>query len=136
MVVGHGTGGAQMRITRFSADAQGESRFSDLDISYPELLGTYGLPLSVSLTSPSVQFATLPEGTDQPLHPVGQRQLVVVLEGRLEVGTTDGQRREFGAGSAFLADDMDTPGHTTRTIDGAVEVLFVRLPEGGFWSTA
>ena len=47
----------------------------------------------------------------------------------------DDRLGEFRAGNAFLADDVDTPGHTTRTIDGAAELLFVRLPEGGFWSS-
>jgi len=124
-----------MRITRFSADANGDSRFSQLEIDYPGLLEGYGLAVSASAPSPSVQFVTLPDGTDQPLHPVPQRQLVVVLQGRLQVGTTDGQHREFTAGDAFLADDADTPGHMTRTMGGAAELLFVRLPEGSFWKS-
>ena len=123
-----------MRITRFSPDASGASRFTDLDVSYPELLEGHGLAFSASIASPSVQFVTVPAETDYPLHPAPQRQLVVVLAGRLEVGTTDGLRREFTAGNAFLADDVDTPGHTTRTIDGGAELLYVHLPEGGFWS--
>lgn len=123
-----------MRITRFSADASGASRFTDLDISYPSLLEANGIAFSASIASPSVQFVSAPAGTDYPLHPAPQRQLVVVLAGRLEVGTTDGQRREFTAGDAFFADDVDTPGHTTRTIDGGAELLYIHLPEGGFSS--
>ena len=57
-----------------------------------------------------------------------QRQIVVVLDGTLEVTTGDGATRRFGPGNAFLADDMASRGHLTRTIDGAAHVLFVPMP--------
>jgi hypothetical protein len=86
---------------------------------------------SAAFDSPRVQFATLPEGLDQAWHPAPRRQLVVVLSGEVEVGTPDGQRRRFGPGELFLADDVGSPGHTTRTLGGAVRVLFTPVPEGG-----
>jgi hypothetical protein len=46
------------------------------------------------------------------------------------VGTPDGATRRFGAGQTFLADDADTEGHTTRTIDGPVHALVTPLPDG------
>ena len=53
---------------------------------------------------------------------------MVVLSGLLEVTTTDGVSRRFGAGQRFLADDMGGRGHLTRSIDGPVEVLFAPMP--------
>lgn len=38
-------------------------------------------------------------------------------------------RRRFGPGGVFLADDVDSPGHLTRTIGGPDDVLFVPLTE-------
>ena len=128
-----------MRIARFSAGKDGASQFSDLEVDYPfsrTATGGFDIVSSTRLASDKVQFATLPEGLDQDLHPAPQRQLVVVLSGQLEVGTPDGQTRRFGAGDVFLADDVDTAGHTTRTIDGAVDVLFVPVAEASAWSEA
>ncbi len=128
-----------MRIVRFSAGGNGASQFSDVEVSYPysrTATGGFDITSSQRLVSEQVQFATLPEGLDQGLHPAPQRQLVVVLTGKLEVGTPDGQTRSFGPGDVFLADDVDTPGHTTRAVDGAVNVLFVPVAEGDAWVPA
>ena len=68
-----------MRIVRFSRNERGDSEFSEVEIAYPDLLAGYGLAISASLVSPSLEFATLPSGLEQGLHPVYRRQLVVVL---------------------------------------------------------
>jgi hypothetical protein len=88
------------------------------------------LRFSNSYASPNVRFAELPEGMAQSWHHAPARQIVVVLSGELEVGTTDGQTRRWRAGEAFLADDLIGKGHTTRTINGPARVLFAPLPAG------
>jgi hypothetical protein len=57
-----------------------------------------------------------------------RRQLHFVLSGTLEVETSDGKKRQCSGGSVFLADDVGTGGHRTRTIGGPARVLFVHLP--------
>ncbi|MPY93848.1 MAG: hypothetical protein GEV08_12530 [Acidimicrobiia bacterium] len=121
-----------MQLTRFSPGEDGGSRFSQVEVSFPhERVVEPGREIRSSSVFPSgqVQFAVLPDGLDQPLHPAPRRQLVVVLAGRVDVGTPDGQRRQFGAGEVFLADDVHSPGHTTRTVDGPVHVLFVPIAD-------
>jgi hypothetical protein len=59
-------------------------------------------------------------------HPAPHRQLVVVLEGRLEVRCPDGTAATFDAGQALLAADTDAEGHFTRNT--AATLLVVRLP--------
>lgn len=109
-------GGKKMRITRFSSSSDGRSHFSEIEIEYPlefSAAGGYDVEASNALESPSVQFIVLPAELDQDLHPVPSRQLVVVLDGQLDVGTPDGETRRFARGDMFLADDADTDGHDT-----------------------
>src|SRR2546422_10666222 len=116
-----------MKITRFYATANGESRFTEIDIpiehAQPDADGNT-LRFSNAYVSPNVRFAELPEGMVQGWHHAPARQIVVVLSGVLEVGTSDNQTRRWRAGEAFLADDLTGKGHTTRTVEGPVHVLF------------
>jgi hypothetical protein len=129
-----------MKITRFYATDSGESRFVEIDIpiehAQRDAEGNT-LRLSNSYASPHVRFAELPDGMVQSWHHAPARQIVVVLSGELEVGTSDGQTRRWRAGEAFLADDLTGKGHTTKTVGGPARVLFAPLPDGfdlGRWS--
>jgi hypothetical protein len=130
-----------MKITRFSATEDGGSRFTEIDIPIEHAQqDTDGntLRFSTSYASPHVRFAELPAGMVQSWHNAPARQVVVVLSGVLEVGTTDNQTRQWRAGEAFLADDLTGKGHTTRTVGGPVRVLFAPVPQGfdlERWST-
>ena len=60
----------------------------------------------------------------------------MLLSGKMEVGTSDGQKRQWNAGTAVIADDLTGKGHTTRVIEGPATVMFVQLPENfdmGSW---
>ena len=121
-----------MKITRFYTTDNGESRFVDLDIptehSRKDAEGNI-LRLSNAYTSPNVCFVELPDGLVQSWHNAPARQIVVILSGELEVGTTDGQTRRGQAGDVFLASDVTGKGHTTRTIGGPARVMFAPLPD-------
>ncbi len=122
-----------MKITRFYATEDGGSRFMDIDIpiTTPQQdADGHTLLLSNAYVSPSVRFVELPAGMSQTWHNAPQRQIVVVLSGTLEVGTTDQQTRQWQAGQAFLADDVTGKGHTTRTVGGPASVFFAPLPDG------
>jgi hypothetical protein len=120
-----------MKITRFSTTNEGVSRFTEVDIpTMNERKDEDGhvLRLSNAYTSPSVLFAELPEGMSQNWHNAPARQIVVVLSGTLEVEVADKQKRQWGPGGAFLADDVNGKGHLTRTVGGPVRVMFAPLP--------
>jgi hypothetical protein len=129
-----------MKITRFYATESGESRFVELDVPIEHAQQDADgntLLFSNSYASAQVRFAELPDGMVQSWHHAPARQIVVVLSGELEVGTSDSQTRRWHAGEAFLADDVTGKGHTTRTIGGPARVLFAPLPEGfdiGRWA--
>jgi hypothetical protein len=121
-----------MQVTRFSAGDDGQSRFSTVEITFPhERADAFGHTIRSSdrFASPSVQFAVLPDGLDQDWHPAPRRQLVAILTGAVEVGTPDGATRRFGPGEVFLADDVGTAGHTTKTVGGPAQVMFAPVPD-------
>ena len=69
----------------------------------------------------------MPESLYQDWHPASRRQLLIVLSGIQEVKTSDGRKHRCSR-EVFLADDVGSRGHRTRTIGGPARVLFVHLP--------
>jgi hypothetical protein len=121
-----------MKVIRFQATPEGESRFQEVDIPITEpRKDNFGFTMHMSGTfaSPSVRVVELPVGLDQGWHNAPARQIVVLLQGRMEVGTSDGQKKQWGAGTAVIADDITGKGHVTRVVEGPALVMFVQLPE-------
>jgi hypothetical protein len=63
----------------------------------PDAFG-HALMQSNAWPSPSIRFVELPASLDQPWHHAPASQIVVVLSGELEVGTSDGEKRRATAG--------------------------------------
>lgn len=122
-----------MKIVTFTATAEGGSRFHDIELPHANVHDDgqgHALRHTTPFTAPDVKFVVLPQGMDQDWHNAPARQIVVVLSGVLEVETTDGAVRRWRAGEALLPADVTGHGHRTRCIDGAVQLLFVPLPDG------
>lgn len=120
-----------MKIVRFVTTPDGGSRFEEIDIAFPqsredEFGNTYRLTRAVAANG---VIAELPHGLDQDWHVAPDRQIVVVLVGRLEVETTDGQVLRWGPGDMFMADDRGGKGHRTRILEGPAKLLFLRLAD-------
>ena len=120
-----------MRITRFVESEDGGSRFEDVEVALPyprqDAFGnTYHA--SSALASPDAVVVELPAGLDQDWHNAPQRQLVFVLEGEIEVETTDRETRRWRAGGLFAAEDVAGRGHLTRVLGGPARLLFLALP--------
>jgi quercetin dioxygenase-like cupin family protein len=129
-----------MKVTRFYATKDGESRFEEVEIPIdqkrPDTFGNTLLQSNGSV-SPSFRFVELPQGMVQGWHHAPASQIVVILSGVMEVGTSDNQKRQGRPGQAFIADDLMGKGHTTRVVEGPARVLFVELPKSfdfGKWS--
>jgi quercetin dioxygenase-like cupin family protein len=122
-----------MKLISFQTTADGGSRFIEVNAPLAlERQDEFGhtLRLSAAYVSPAVQLVELPAGMDQGWHTAPARQLVVVLTGEIEVETTDGEKRRWRAGEAFVPADVTGRGHRTRCIGGAVRLLFAPLGEG------
>lgn len=120
-----------MKLTRFYQNEQHVSVFSDIEIALPDTRTDAGWTFSLSrvIGSTAALLVELPVGLDQDWHPAPNRQLVVVLAGRLQVEVAGGHQREWGAGEMFFADDTGGQGHLTRVIQGPAHLLFVCLPD-------
>jgi hypothetical protein len=123
-----------MKIIRFHAMENGESRFQEVEVPINQArkssVGSDILHQSNDWPSPSVRFVELPVGLNQSWHHAPARQIVLVLAGVVEVGTSDNQKRQCAAGQAFIADDLTGKGHTTRVLEGPARVMFIELPKG------
>jgi hypothetical protein len=120
-----------MKIIRFIPTPDGGSRFVEVDIPIDnESSDDFGNTThrSAILPAQSTMVSEMPEGLYQDWHPASRRQLLIVLAGTLEVETSDGKKHRCSSGEVFLADDVGSRGHRTRTIGGPARVLFVHLP--------
>lgn len=120
-----------MDITRFIPAPGGGSQFVTLTVPIDDArTDAFGHTSHRSRVIPaqSTMLSEMPAGLEQDWHPASRRQFVVVLSGTVEVEASDGQKRQFGPGQMFLADDSASSGHRTRTLGGPARVLFVHLP--------
>jgi hypothetical protein len=120
-----------MKIVRFSSASDGGSQFVEVDfpIDNPSTdAWGHTAHRSAVLPAQSAMVTEMPEGLYQDWHPASRRQLLFVLSGTLEVETSDGKKHRCSSGDVFLADDVGSSGHRSRTIGGPARVLFVHLP--------
>jgi hypothetical protein len=120
-----------MQLIRFIPTLDGGSRFVEIDVPIDNAsTDAFGhvIRRSATVAAQSTMLAEMPEGLDQDWHPASRRQLVIVLSGTVEVEASDGTTHRWSSGELFLADDVGSRGHRTRTIGGPARVLFVHLP--------
>jgi len=120
-----------MKLIRFIPAPDGGSQFVDIDVPIDNAAtDAFGhlIRRSATVAAQSAMFTEMPEGLNQDWHPASRRQLVVVLSGTVEVEASDGTKHRWSNGEMFLADDVGSRGHRTRTIGGPARVMFVHLP--------
>lgn len=115
-----------MKVTRIRTGDDGATRFDEIDIPLEEA-GKIGR-LSDPLAAESVIFRETGADYDYDWHPAPARQLVVLLDGEIEIEVGAGEVRRFGGGEILLLEDTTGRGHRTRNV-GPVprRSLFVRL---------
>lgn len=104
-----------MRVTRVYADAAGESHFGELDIPLKDG-GAIGR-LSERHPVRNIIFRENDAGYDFDWHCAPQRQYIVLLDGEIEIETSDGEKRRFHGGDILLVEDIAGRGHRTRTVN-------------------
>lgn len=117
-----------MRVTRVTTDADGESRFDEIDIPLRDA-GEIGR-LSDPVDTVSVIFRENDPDYDYDWHPAPRRQLIVLLDGVIEIEVGSGEIRRFTGGDVLLVEDTTGRGHRTRTVNGqSRRSLFIPLTD-------
>ena len=102
------------KVTRVYADAEGESRFEDLN--YPLKNGGPIGYLSDRVKVNELLFRKVPPGYDD-LHNAPQKQYVILLDGAVEIETSTGVKRVFNTGEVLLMEDTTGKGHRSRNVN-------------------
>lgn len=106
-----------MRVTRITTETSGDSRFEDIEVSLSDA-GEIGR-LSEPIAARSVIFRENAPDYDYDWHVAPERQLIVLLDGEIEIEVGSGERRRFSGGDLLLVEDTTGRGHRTRTVDGS-----------------
>lgn len=113
-------------VTRVFADTEGESHFDEVTFDLQDA-GEIGW-LSVDTPAEAVVFRHNEPGYDYAWHCAPARQLVVLLDGRIAIEVSDGEKREFSGGDVILVEDTTGRGHRTWNVDRRPRrSLFVKL---------
>ncbi len=121
-----------MHVTRFYTTEDGGSAFDEFEFPITrEVADAWGntLRFSDTFACEQVRVYEAPAGTYQGWHNAPARQLCVMMQGVWEVGTTDGETRRWGPGEVFMPDTVEGKGHTSRVIEGPVQMFFLPLPD-------
>jgi hypothetical protein len=106
-----------VKVTRVYTDAAGDSHFGELDIPLKDG-GTIGR-LSESQLVNNIIFRETDADYDYDWHCAPQRQYIVLLDGEIELETSDGEKRRFRGGDILLVEDVSGRGHRTRTVNNS-----------------
>jgi uncharacterized protein DUF861 len=120
-----------MKYIRLYADTDGESHFEDVEAdSVATNFVSSAPPMDLSKPIPAEHFAFMntPGGWASDWHTSSGRNFFVVLSGEWEVTVSDGETRQFVAGSAVLVEDTTGKGHCSRVIAESLSAV-VQLPE-------
>lgn len=114
-------------VTRVFSDNNGDSHFETQEIPLKEA-GEIGL-LSDALPVKNLIFREVIPSYDYDFHTAPQRQYIILLDGEIEIETSLGDKRTFGAGDILLVEDTTGKGHKTRNLlPIRRKSLFISLP--------
>lgn len=113
-------------VTRIYSDANGDTHFEDISIPLKDA-GEIG-SLSDHFPAKSVIFREVKPSYDYDFHTAPQRQYIVLLDGRIEIETSLGDKRQFGEGEVLLLEDTGGKGHRTKNLlDKVRRSLFITI---------
>ncbi|PKD44987.1 hypothetical protein [Rhodohalobacter barkolensis] len=116
------------KITRLYSDENGHSRFEESKIPLKDA-GDIGA-LSDAVSAKEVIFREVDPSYDYNFHNAPQRQYIILLDGEIEIETSLGDKRNFGAGEILLVEDITGKGHKTRNLTPIRrKSVFITLPD-------
>jgi hypothetical protein len=104
------------RVT--AAEVSGESHFEDgilpfsfMKLPAGDLAGVHGMAIGGQ-----ANYMMFQSGVFEDWYPTPNAQMLVVVQGEVEVGVSDGELRRFTSGMVVMMEDNAGKGHTTRTL--------------------
>ena len=117
---------APLTYTHVYADGAGVSHFREEKFEFQS--SRPGGPVSHALgAGPGAMLLRLKPGAVEDWHNAPRAWYLIVVQGKSEVTTSDGEKREFGLGSIVLLDDTTGKGHQTRAV-GTVDHIAIVVP--------
>ena len=107
----------------------GKSRAEQTELKMGPSTLREGLVESEALKLSNARFIGSPSGYVWDWHPAPERQYVIVIRGRAEIETGDGQKTQVDPGGIVLAEDLTGRGHITRST-GAEDFVALVVPLG------
>lgn len=104
-----------MRVTRIFSDEAGDSHFGEVTYALKDS-GEIGR-LSDAIPAKGIYFRENDPAYEYDWHVVPRRQFLVLLDGAIEIETSDGLKRMFKGGDVLLLEDTSGKGHRTRNIE-------------------
>jgi len=115
-------------VTRIYSDKNGDSHFEDLTIDLKDQ-GEIGA-LSDNIPVKNIIFREVAPEYDYDFHNAPQRQFIILMDGEIEIETSLGEKRIFGAGEILLVEDITGKGHKTRNLKPIRrKSVFITLPK-------
>lgn len=115
------------QITKVYSDSNGDTHFEDIEIPLTQA-GNLGQLLDV-LPATGIIFREVEPSYDWNFHPAPQKQYIILLDGKIEIETSLGEKRIFKAGEVLLVEDTTGKGHKTRNLQPEKrKSIFITLP--------
>ena len=124
-----------MEYTRIYGDSDGESHFEDVTVELsPVDFAPPAPPLNLAspIAADRVVLGAAERAWFGNWHHTPKRQFYFQMSGKLEVAASDGEVRQFQAGSLLLLEDVSGKGHLSKVVGNeVVHGVFVQLRESG-----
>jgi hypothetical protein len=124
-----------MRYVRVFTAGDGSSKFEDLEMKGVATRIVAGMPpllISSPLPVGALLFVEPPEAaTGWEAHVAPRPHWVILLSGRVEVVTSDGERREFHPGAVALFEDTTGKGHLATPLTDDVRWAMMPVAASG-----
>tara|TARA_B100001250_G_scaffold341400_1_gene309374 strand:- start:8925 stop:9308 length:384 start_codon:yes stop_codon:yes gene_type:complete len=104
----------------------GKTVLEDLEVPSSKEIRGYETP---TIPIEGAIFRTSQPEVAMDFHNAPRRQIVVPLQGEVEIETGDGDSRVISAGMALLADDVNGQGHKSKFSPNDAVTLFLLLPD-------
>lgn len=106
---------SHVEISKLVADSSGETHFTTEKVKWWNWF--YSGRRTDDKPVTSFQFYHLKNGLDMGLHPAPRKQFLIIIQGTLQIESSDGEQRQFSPGSVLLVTDIaGTRGHKTKVI--------------------